>query len=76
LEPELNGIYNASGGRYGDVVSFQCDTGYNLLRGSDIRTCQSDTEWSGRMPFCESMRDYKTLNCLNMLQFSLLSEAF
>ena len=36
---------------YEDTCSFTCDTGYELT-GNDIRTCQSDSSWSGSDVIC------------------------
>ena len=51
-----NGIINCSLGddgipSYEDTCSFTCNTGYELT-GSDIRTCQSDGNWSGIETMC------------------------
>ena len=35
----------------GDTCSFTCDTGYELT-GSDTRTCQSNSSWSGSVTMC------------------------
>jgi len=35
----------------GDTCSFTCNAGYELT-GSDTRTCQSDTRWSGSETIC------------------------
>jgi len=53
LDLVLNGNYNSSSGSYGDVVSFQCNTGY-LRNGNETRYCQTNARWSGRTPTCES----------------------
>ncbi|XP_066300510.1 P-selectin-like [Branchiostoma lanceolatum] len=36
---------------YGDVVTFTCDSGYNLV-GASTRTCQADSTWTGSSPTC------------------------
>ncbi|KAI8507036.1 hypothetical protein Bbelb_154750, partial [Branchiostoma belcheri] len=36
---------------YQDVVTFTCDSGYDLV-GSSTLTCQADTTWSGAAPTC------------------------
>ena len=51
-----NGTINCSLGddgvpSYEDTCSFTCNTGYELT-GSDIRTCQSDGNWSGNDDVC------------------------
>ncbi|CAH1267495.1 CSMD3 [Branchiostoma lanceolatum] len=52
--PELavpnNGI-RTEGHLYGDIVTFTCDEGYELI-GSVNRTCQADQSWSGIQPTC------------------------
>ncbi|XP_066295428.1 sushi, von Willebrand factor type A, EGF and pentraxin domain-containing protein 1-like isoform X3 [Branchiostoma lanceolatum] len=40
---------------YGDVATFTCDPGYNLVGGS-TRTCQADTTWSGSSPTCTAVQ--------------------
>ena len=42
--------------------SYSCATGYNLV-GSDMRTCQQDSTWSGVPPSCEGERrlEYTTV---------------
>ena len=51
-----NGLINCSLGddeapSYEDTCSFTCNTGYELT-DSDIRTCQSDGNWSGSEAMC------------------------
>ncbi|KAI8508634.1 hypothetical protein Bbelb_137330 [Branchiostoma belcheri] len=36
---------------YGDIVTFSCNEGYELI-GSENRTCQADQTWSGVQPNC------------------------
>ncbi|XP_055511020.1 C4b-binding protein-like [Leucoraja erinacea] len=50
----LNGRYNATGNKFGDQVTFFCDTGYNLV-GRDTRLCE-DGGWSGQVPTCEVVK--------------------
>ncbi|KAI8485711.1 hypothetical protein Bbelb_365450 [Branchiostoma belcheri] len=50
LTSPTNGAVSGSNS-YGDVLSFTCDTGYNLV-GSTTLTCQSDGTWSGSSPTC------------------------
>lgn len=40
--------------QYGDVVTFKCNEGYNLV-GSSSRTCKTDNNWNGTQPTCQSM---------------------
>ncbi|XP_078686191.1 IgGFc-binding protein-like isoform X4 [Branchiostoma floridae x Branchiostoma belcheri] len=37
---------------YEDVVTYSCDTGYELVGASSV-TCQADTTWSAPVPTCE-----------------------
>ncbi|ODM90554.1 CUB and sushi domain-containing protein 1 [Orchesella cincta] len=37
---------------YGAEISYECDEGYTIARGSNIRSCGSDEKWSGAMPQC------------------------
>lgn len=39
--------------QYGDVVTFACNEGYNLV-GSSSRTCKTDNNWDGTQPTCQS----------------------
>ena len=59
-------------GYEGDTCSFTCNTGYELT-GSDIRTCQSDGNWSGSDDVCR--RGMYTLNyivcCLGTNYFTM-----
>ena len=56
-----NGQVSQSGNRFGDVVTFKCNVGYNL-NGSETRTCQADGFWSGKQPSCESKLHYNKKN--------------
>ncbi|XP_066283044.1 sushi, von Willebrand factor type A, EGF and pentraxin domain-containing protein 1-like [Branchiostoma lanceolatum] len=51
LDPPLNGKVNGSN-LYGDTVTFTCNVGFDLV-GDQIRTCQSDQQWSGTQPYCQ-----------------------
>ena len=61
LQPPANGdISSCSSGRAGvgyegGTCSFTCNTGYELITGSDIRTCQSDGSWSGSDIICSGI---------------------
>lgn len=48
-----NGEKNSSSYKYGNVVSFSCNVGYNM-QGSQVRTCQTNAEWTGTQPTCLS----------------------
>ena len=54
--PVANG--SVSGGiRYGDRVTYRCDTGHQLSSGNDVRLCQADQTWTGVKPTCSRMLD-------------------
>ena len=36
----------------GDVATYHCDDGYELI-GDDVQTCQLNGNWSGSLPTCE-----------------------
>ena len=38
---------------YSSVASYTCAIGYNLI-GLSQRICQSNKQWSGNSPFCQS----------------------
>jgi len=46
-----NGEKNSSSYKYDNVVSFSCNVGYNM-QGSQVRTCQTNGEWTGTQPTC------------------------
>jgi len=48
-----NGEKNSSSYKYDNVVSFSCNVGYNM-QGSQVRTCQTNGEWTGTQPTCLS----------------------
>ena len=50
-----NGKKNSTNYKYGSVISFSCDVGYNLV-GSQTRTCQTNGKWTGTQPTCPSKR--------------------
>ncbi|XP_035675655.1 sushi, von Willebrand factor type A, EGF and pentraxin domain-containing protein 1-like [Branchiostoma floridae] len=53
LDPPTNGgIYGNNDNLYGDVVTFYCQTGFELIGGPTL-TCQSDQQWSGAQPYCQ-----------------------
>ncbi|XP_035682836.1 sushi repeat-containing protein SRPX2-like [Branchiostoma floridae] len=41
----------SGGNSYGDVVTYSCETGYDML-GTPSRTCQDSQQWSGNQPYC------------------------
>jgi len=51
-----NGEKNSSSYQYGSAISFSCNVGYTL-QGSQVRTCQTNGEWTGTQPTCSSKLD-------------------
>ncbi|XP_078371653.1 sushi, von Willebrand factor type A, EGF and pentraxin domain-containing protein 1-like [Oculina patagonica] len=47
-----NGQKNSSQYQYGYSISFTCDVGYTL-QGSQVRTCQTNGQWTGTQPTCQ-----------------------
>ncbi|XP_035691422.1 CUB and sushi domain-containing protein 1-like [Branchiostoma floridae] len=54
LTPPTNGAVSGSNS-LGDVATFTCNSGYNLVGGS-TRTCQADLSWSGTSPTCTAVQ--------------------
>lgn len=52
LPDPANGHVAATNTTFGQVVTYSCNAGYNLV-GSRNRVCQSDTSWSGTPPICQ-----------------------
>ena len=51
LEPPANGVVQFERTVFGSVAQYQCNRGFRL-QGSDVRTCQANSQWSGRQPVC------------------------
>ena len=51
LEPPANGVVQFERTVFGSVAQYQCNRGFRL-KGSDVRTCQANSQWSGRQPAC------------------------
>ena len=67
LDHPTNGMITCSAGddgvlSYEDTCSFTCDTGYELS-GSNTRSCQRDTSWSGIETECRGMEKYLNFRC-------------
>ena len=52
ISAPLNGTKRGEQTTYPSKVIFTCDDGFNL-RGSNVRQCRSDGEWSGVETFCQ-----------------------
>ena len=48
-----HGAKEGNGYQYGQSVKFTCTTGYQL-QGSATRTCQTNGQWTGTQPTCNS----------------------
>ena len=53
--PGLNGNVSASLTTFGNMATYNCEPGNELLPNNRVRTCQADGMWSGMDPFCEGM---------------------
>ena len=62
-----------SGTTFGQIATYSCDTGYNLV-GNSTRTCQATETWSGSAPACQSMLLFSSANYQAIYKYvSLLS---
>ena len=55
LSTPSNGAKLGSGVTYGSVVTFRCNSGYDI-EGSDSRTCQADGSWNGNNTLCRGKK--------------------
>lgn len=39
---------------YGAEITYECEDGYTIARGTQIRSCGSDAKWTGTTPQCLS----------------------
>lgn len=54
-----NAVSFASGGSYGSIVTFVCNSGLDLI-GQQNLICQADGTWSSPAPSCEGKKaDYR-----------------
>ena len=53
LTAPTNGAVTVNGRRTGDTAVYSCEAGFEL-NGDMIRTCMSNSEWSGEAPSCMS----------------------
>ena len=54
LTDPANGQVNHTAGTFGQIATYSCNTGYNLV-GDSTRTCQATGEWSGSESTCEGV---------------------
>ena len=72
ISAPLNGTKRGEQTTYPSKVVFTCDDGFNL-RGSNVRQCKSDGEWSGVETSCQGTESLsERILCLVLLIFSLL----
>ncbi|XP_078581988.1 E-selectin-like [Branchiostoma floridae x Branchiostoma japonicum] len=55
LTHPLNGDVSTGSNNLGDVATFTCHSGYDIVGGS-TRTCQTDLSWSGSSPTCTAVQ--------------------
>ena len=51
LNPPQNGEVQFDSTVFGSIATYQCNRGFRL-QGSEARTCQENSKWSGREPMC------------------------
>ena len=54
LSAPSNGAVTVNGHRTNDTAVYSCDDGFELV-GDDVRTCLSNSDWSGETPVCLSI---------------------
>ncbi len=64
-----NGKKNSSIYQYGNSIEFECDVGYTL-QGSQVRTCQTNGQWTGIQPTCPSKLNPYCVNLCNKKSIS------
>ena len=47
-----NGVICYNGTSTGSLVTYHCNSGYQLKDGDGMRRCQSDSNWDGQMATC------------------------
>ncbi|XP_035669063.1 sushi, von Willebrand factor type A, EGF and pentraxin domain-containing protein 1-like [Branchiostoma floridae] len=64
LTATANGVRTPATGSnfYTDMITFTCDTGYQL-NGVSTLTCQADGTWSGNVPICTSSGTGSGIQC-------------
>ena len=53
LTAPTNGAVTVNGVRTGDKAVYSCEDGFELV-GDVMRTCMSNSQWSGEPPVCQS----------------------
>ena len=53
LSAPTNGAVRVNGRRTGDKAVYSCEDGFELV-GDVMRTCMSNSQWSGESPVCQS----------------------
>ena len=53
--PRPNGDVSVSMTTLGNMATYTCDSGYELVPDNSARTCQADATWSGMDPLCQGM---------------------
>ena len=54
LTNPANGQVSYNAGMFGQIATYSCDLGYNLV-GDSNRTCQATGVWSGSTPTCHGV---------------------
>ena len=52
--PTNGQVNHTAGTTFGQIATYSCNTGYNLV-GDSIRACQTTGVWSGGEPICQGM---------------------
>ena len=56
LSSPSNGSVKVNGHRTDDTAVYSCDDGFTLVGEDTMRTCLSNSDWSGEAPICRSNR--------------------
>ncbi|XP_064626661.1 protein lev-9-like [Lineus longissimus] len=56
LATPANGTIEIPGNtEYGAIVTYSCDSGFELINGNKARQCQPNARWSGQAPLCKKL---------------------
>ncbi|XP_064626780.1 CUB and sushi domain-containing protein 1-like [Lineus longissimus] len=56
LATPANGTIEIPGNtEYGAIVTYSCDSGFELINGNEARQCQPNARWSGQAPLCKKL---------------------